>query len=536
MEPESNDREQMDYQLRRVGVIVGWMIIVAGAFYTLYQARGVFQTIFRILTPFLVAAVAAYILHPLVTGCQNRLRLNRLWAVITVYALVFLMAGGFVAIFGGILSRQILSAVSAGATTIPNLLQNVLFPRQLGEDDILDYSAFLQRLQTAADPASAFLWDAMSVDLQEQVRDSDKASTVPEPLRLQTLDFLNSLIRERDFYSEAPDVWDGDDISDAALRQTEMAPDERQSPLLNRMLLEEAFPDLIRPVQLFGGLGQSYRHSDFGSFLVDRMGDGDYIEGIRRLLPMTRAVLDAVYARLQSLAGNVWIGVNTVMGLMFILLFAMIITAYFLIDIHGFGYFTRVIVPERHEERVFQVLEKIDRAVGGFIRGQIIVCFCVGVMTTVGLLLMGFHTPALARYCLLIGIAAGVANFIPYLGPVMAAVPSILIVLLSTSAGDEVTFQYRIMGVAGVLLVSAVANGVEGLVLQPYVVGGASNLSPMVVLLALLAGAQFGLGGMILAVPVAAIVRVLIKEFWWDRLVASKSWNQPDPSRSGGES
>ena len=182
-----------------------------------------------------------------------------------------------------------------------------------------------------------------------------------------------------------------------------------------------------------------------------------------------------------------------------------------------------MVIPAGRQERVFEILKKMDRAVGGFLRGQLAVCFCVGTMSTLGLLLLGFHTPALARYCLLIGILAGVANFIPYLGPILGAAPAILIVLFSPPGpGEAITWSYRLWGVAGIGALSALIQTTEGFVLQPYVVGANSGLHPLLVMLALIAGAQFGLGGMIVAIPVAAMARVLVKELWWDKLAETE--------------
>jgi predicted PurR-regulated permease PerM len=64
----------------------------------------------------------------------------------------------------------------------------------------------------------------------------------------------------------------------------------------------------------------------------------------------------------------------------------------------------------------------------------------------------------------------------------------------------------------------ALIQAIDGVVIQPKIVGKNANLHPLAVLLALLIGARFGVGGMIVAVPVACIVRVLIKELWWDAL------------------
>jgi predicted PurR-regulated permease PerM len=169
-------------------------------------------------------------------------------------------------------------------------------------------------------------------------------------------------------------------------------------------------------------------------------------------------------------------------------------------------------VPPKHRERTFDVLDKIDISMGGFLRGQITVCFIVGVMFAVGLFGMGFiGFPALRNYSILIGTLAGVAGFIPYLGAVIGVLPAILIILLT----GDVEWSTKLLTFGGVILLFSLIQAVEGFILQPKVVGKNAGLHPLLVMLALIVGAQFGIGGMIIAVPLASVIRVLIREFYW---------------------
>jgi predicted PurR-regulated permease PerM len=80
-----------------------------------------------------------------------------------------------------------------------------------------------------------------------------------------------------------------------------------------------------------------------------------------------------------------------------------------------------------------------------------------------------------------------------------------------------------------VLLLSVTIQSLDGFFFQPRIVGKSANLHPVAVILALLVGAQFGLGGLILAVPTMVIVRVLVKEFWWDNKVAEEAAEKSRP-------
>jgi predicted PurR-regulated permease PerM len=83
-----------------------------------------------------------------------------------------------------------------------------------------------------------------------------------------------------------------------------------------------------------------------------------------------------------------------------------------------------------------------------------------------------------------------------------------------------------------VLVLSVVIQSLDGFFFQPRIVGPSAELHPVAVILALLVGAQFGLGGMILAVPLMVVARVLIKEFWWDSRVAEEAAEKALPDES----
>jgi predicted PurR-regulated permease PerM len=209
---------------------------------------------------------------------------------------------------------------------------------------------------------------------------------------------------------------------------------------------------------------------------------------------------------------GIFSGVSSMIGFFSFLVFVAIIGFYFIVDWEKILPLIKKMVPPKHRERTFDVLDKIDISMGGFLRGQITVCFIVGVMFAVGLFGMGFiGFPALRNYSILIGTLAGVAGFIPYLGAVIGVLPAILIILLT----GDVEWSTKLLTFGGVILLFSLIQAVEGFILQPKVVGKNAGLHPLLVMLALIVGAQFGIGGMIIAVPLASVIRVLIREFYW---------------------
>ena len=108
--------------------------------------------------------------------------------------------------------------------------------------------------------------------------------------------------------------------------------------------------------------------------------------------------------------------VSVIIGFFAFVSFVVVICFYFLLDYNRFEHIARVLLPDDKESRVFSIWSRIDSALGGFLRGQLIVATTIGVLYTVGLMAMGMK-----EYAILIGFLAGFGNMIPYLGPVLGA-------------------------------------------------------------------------------------------------------------------
>ncbi|HSW41327.1 MAG TPA: AI-2E family transporter [Patescibacteria group bacterium] len=142
----------------------------------------------------------------------------------------------------------------------------------------------------------------------------------------------------------------------------------------------------------------------------------------------------------------------------------------------------------------------VRRVFGSWIRGQLILGLVVGVGTFVGLLVLGaLVDPVFSRYAVLLAVIAGVMELLPIIGPIIAAVPA---VLLGATAG--------VPGIVAALLLYLAVQQLENNFLVPKIQGDATNLNPAAVIFSLLlGGAVAGLLGAILALPVAATLRDL---------------------------
>ncbi|MEW6259459.1 MAG: AI-2E family transporter [Thermodesulfobacteriota bacterium] len=235
---------------------------------------------------------------------------------------------------------------------------------------------------------------------------------------------------------------------------------------------------------------------------------------IQKALPGMKSVAAGSVSAVGKATRGIYSGIEWIFGFLGSLSLILIIHFYLVLDWERIRPFFMQHISRKHRTTVLIILEKMDRAVGGFIRGQLTVSCIVGSLFALGLFGIGlFGFPGLRHYSLLIGTAAAIGGFIPYLGAIIGVTPALLIVLLST----ETDWHGKLLGLSAVVLLFSAIQAVEGFILQPKIVGKGAGLHPLAVVLALLAGAQFGIVGMILAIPIACIVRVLYHECWMNR-------------------
>jgi len=153
------------------------------------------------------------------------------------------------------------------------------------------------------------------------------------------------------------------------------------------------------------------------------------------------------------------------------------------------------------EELVF-VLRSINDYLIAFFRGQVLVAICDGVLYAIGFAIIGLP------YAIVIGAVAMVLTIIPFLGAIVTCGAALLIALVTY--GD---WQHPLLVVA----VFAVVQGIEGYVLQPKIIGDRVGLHPMVIIVAIMTGTSLlgGVLGGLLAIPLAAVLRVVMARYFW---------------------
>ena len=185
------------------------------------------------------------------------------------------------------------------------------------------------------------------------------------------------------------------------------------------------------------------------------------------------------------------------------------------------------LVPEENRTTVFALARKMDSAVAGFVRGRIVISAIMGSMLAVGWLSVG------VPYAILLGLVTGVLCAVPYLGGV--GVPLAVGLLALDNVG--VVESERMAWWAVILwptLVFAVVQLVEGYILTPVIAGKATDLSPLAIFVAVLAGgALAGVYGMLLSIPVAACVKIVLVDVVLPRIRAWTRGETSDPLPMG---
>lgn len=157
----------------------------------------------------------------------------------------------------------------------------------------------------------------------------------------------------------------------------------------------------------------------------------------------------------------------------------------------------RQLIPRRFEPKVVSLVEECDEVLGAFFRGQLMVMISLGVIYSFGLWVVGLDL------ALLVGMIAGLASVVPYLGFVVGILMATIAALMEFQMSYELLIVWAVFGIGQLI---------EGAVLTPWLVGDRIGLHPVAVIFAVLAGGQlFGFIGILVALPVAAVIMVLLR-------------------------
>lgn len=246
-------------------------------------------------------------------------------------------------------------------------------------------------------------------------------------------------------------------------------------------------------------LNEIIEHFPEWNFQVQRMVQ-EYNDHGREWLPVSvQRGIEESLRELENSLGSVLTrfmsGIGTTINQMFLAFVVPFLAFYMMKDVHEIE--NRVLrwLPRNRRSEMIRLFRNIDQALGNYIRGQFLVCMVVGILAYIGYLFIGMP------YALLLASFVSLFNIIPYLGPFLGAIPALLVALAFSPSM-----------ILGVIIVNLIIQMLEGNVISPQIVGRSLHLHPIMIIFALLVGDEIGgLIGLILAVPVFAVGKVIVE-------------------------
>jgi predicted PurR-regulated permease PerM len=272
--------------------------------------------------------------------------------------------------------------------------------------------------------------------------------------------------------------------------------EQEEQPLpawVDKALSALPLEDFIRQM----GWGDAQNKSEVRAILAERVGQGvlDFVKAYAGQFLQAGRTTGMTIAQFFGAIGRAIVGSLIFLGNFALFAF---VAGYLLRDFDGLVATAKGLIPPRYRAKTVDIFGTIDMQVRGFVRGQLTVCVCLGVLYAIGLLVSG--TP----FAIPIALFGAVASFVPYLGPILTLIPALLLTLLRYGVDWQIV---------SVVVALALAQAIEGNILTPKIVGDNVGLSEVWVILAILVfGSALGFLGMLLALPMAAALKVLVLE------------------------
>lgn len=188
---------------------------------------------------------------------------------------------------------------------------------------------------------------------------------------------------------------------------------------------------------------------------------------------------------------------RSVIGTFFAFITFLVIAFYITVERRSINDFLKLIIPVRHHDHLFTLINSTQKRIGAWGRGLIILCLFVGLLSYIGLRILGVN------YALILAIIAGLTEMIPWFGPIIGAIPAVFLAFI----------QSPIKGLLVIILYILVQQ-IENNILVPQVMKRTSGLNPLVVIIVVLIGGKLaGVVGLLLAVPLTTIIAMIVRDY-----------------------
>ena len=203
-----------------------------------------------------------------------------------------------------------------------------------------------------------------------------------------------------------------------------------------------------------------------------------------------KEIITEIQRAIVSESGGLFTATGTLFGGAASFVLIIVLSFYLSVQEDGVGDFLRLVTPVSHEKYVTGLWARSREKIGQWMKGQLLLGLIIGILVYLGLSLLG------VKYALVLAVLAAVMELIPFFGPVISAVPAVLL-----GFSDSLVLGLLVLGFY------IVVQQIENHILVPLVLGKTIGLNPVVVIIALLVGAQLaGIPGMILSVPVSTVI------------------------------
>ena len=456
--------------------IVIFVVLIAVVGWLLYTIRST-------LAPFFLAFVLSYLLMPLVDFLESY-RLNRLLAVVAVLMAVFAIV---------IIPLVVVAPMIARNTE--DLVQHIIGERGSWPCVVENPGAVIVAMDRFESDLEDFKVEGLPIQLMPGERDTLRVVFSPQgaETREALLNVYGSSGGRDGIIAMTLVGNDTASVSDAAISEPTQKVQFGQSDIL-----------VSATQHVFGSYKPGYfalvksytetlwtRAEDWIPMLIGN----DVVEEITARFQI---VVANFFKQIPRLIGQVLSGVTYVIIVPLVLFF-------FLGEGRAIKRALIELVPNRYFELVLNLVYRIEVQLGGYVRGMVLSVTIVSLLSISLLYLIGLE------HFLVIGLFAGLANVIPYLGPVVGIVAGIIAAVLQYSALSAGV-------IVPVVIVFVIVQIIDNVFIAPVVVARSVNLHPLLVIFAVLVGSQlFGAVGMLLAVPATAVIKVsaqTIYEAW----------------------
>jgi len=253
--------------------------------------------------------------------------------------------------------------------------------------------------------------------------------------------------------------------------------------------LSESIPQYVDSVDFWPSISDS-------SFL-----SGQTVQNITSGFSVSE-ILGGLKSTVNHTFNGFWQTVSSIFGGLLSFVLIIVFSFYFAVQEYGIANFLKIVTPIEHEKYIIDLWKRSQLKIGRWMQGQILLALFIGILVYLGLMILG------VKYALLLAILAAVTELIPLFGPILAAIPAILIGFLDGGT----TLGLMVLGLYVII------QQFENHLIYPLVVKKVVGVPPLMVIIALLIGAQLaGFLGIIIAVPVAAALMEFVNDIEKDK-------------------